>query len=311
MWITSTLQTVLTPTILALGNFDGVHRGHQQVIASLQDLDIEAAYLTVVAFDPHPQEFFTGKPRLLLTPPEEKGQVLARLGVDQLVLLPFNERLASLSPQDFVEEVLVRQLQAKAISVGFNFCFGYQRAGTTEDLVAIATPAGVRVTIVPPQQFEQERISSSAIRKFLAEGAVERANQLLGRPYTLIGRVIGGDRRGRQLGFPTANLELPANKFLPQPGVYAVRVTGDGLGQQQFGVMNLGCRPTVQGTGTAVEVHLLDWSGDLYGQSLTVYLEKFLRPEQRFPSLEALQAQIRVDCQTARHLFDRFKLVDA
>ena len=206
----------------------------------------------------------------------------------------------SLSPQAFVAQILVQHLSARHISVGFNFCFGYQRTGTAEDLVAIAHTHHIPVTIAAPQTQEDAPISSSAIRAALAGGELQIANQMLGRAYRLQGTVIPGQQLGRTLGFPTANLHLPTNKFLPRQGVYSVRVDGALWDRPQIGVMNLGCRPTVEGTQQAVEVHLLDWSGDLYGQTLTVHLEQFLRPEHQFPSLEALKAQIQADCEASR-----------
>jgi riboflavin kinase / FMN adenylyltransferase len=301
VWITSDLTAALRPTAIALGNFDGVHRGHQQVIQALADLDAAGSYLTVVTFDPHPQAFFTGQVRTLLTPLAEKSQQLDDLGVSQLILLPFNQALAALSPAEFVAQILVQQLEAKAISVGFNFRFGHKRSGNAEDLRAIAANYGIQVNVVAPQLFEGERISSSAIRAALEQGDLQQANRLLGRSYSLVGEVVEGDRLGRTLGFPTANLRLPEQKFLPRTGVYAIRVESDGL--EQPGVMNLGYRPTVDGTKLVVEAHLLDWSGDLYGQTLTVSLEQFLRSEQKFPDLAALKAQIQQDCDRARTVF--------
>jgi len=330
VWVTSSLANALTPTSVALGNFDGIHRGHQQVIqtiypggldpcpVSLEDrsptsreLDPAAiarllrprrgqGYATVVTFNPHPQEFFTGQPRALLTPLEERNWLLEALGVQQLVLLPFNRELACLRPEAFVEKILIQQLKVERVSVGFDFCFGYRRSGTAADLAAIAAAYGIPVTIVSPQTCQGERISSSAIRQALQEGQLQRANQLLGRPYQLVGQVVPGQQLGQKLGFPTANLQLPAEKFLPRRGVYGVRVQGSLLQSEQIGVMNLGCRPTVDGLSQTVEVHLLDWSQDLYGQTLVVHLEHFLRPEQKFDSLEALKAQIEQDCAVVR-----------
>ena len=331
MLITTSLANAATPTTVALGNFDGIHRGHRQVIqpilkaglmpesplknhpkggeSHIASNKIEPPYSTLVTFLPHPVEFFTGKAKKLLTPIEEKIPLLESLGVEQLVLLRFDEILAAMTPVQFVEEILVRNLQARRISVGRDFRFGRKRAGGVKDLKAIAAGYGIEVTVVSPYNCENgERIGSSSIRQFLEEGNLERSNQLLGRPYTLIGRVIPGEKLGRTLGFPTANLELPAEKFLPRFGVYAVEVfvaerTDSSISSiPLLGVMNIGCRPTVEGQEPTVEVHLLDWSGDLYGQTLTVQLQQFLRPEQKFASLQELKAQIKQDCAAARTL---------
>ncbi len=326
MWITSSLSTILTPTAIALGNFDGLHRGHQKVIAPIlpdspwvsQSLDLlksresgggtrhpySTCYSTLVTFDPHPQEFFSGESRSLLTPQVEKVQYLETMGIQQLILLPFDRALAALSPQVFVEEILIKQLQACCISVGEDFRFGNRRSGTADDLKAIAQPYGVTVNIVPLNKIDGLRISSSAIRQALSQGDILQANQLLGRPYRLIGEVIQGQQLGRTLGFPTANLQLSPNKFLPRYGVYAVRVTWDDQkSKNHLGVMNIGCRPTVApGQPATVEIHLLDWSGDLYGKILTVDIEQFLRPEQKFVSLDQLKTQIQLDCIQAKSL---------
>lgn len=373
MWVTSSFTAALTPTAVALGNFDGLHLGHRQVVQpilnrsilensgaisatisvlqselravtakdvgwsltrtsdkELKGCDSNGAvklYGTVVTFDPHPQEFFTGQPKKLLTPLAEKVELLEAMGVEQLVLLPFDRELAALTAPQFVEEILVRQLQASRISVGMDFRFGRGRAGTAVDLQAIASNYGIDVTLVGLHTCgEGERISSSVIRESLACGDLRRANKLLGRCYSLVGQVVKGQQLGRTIGFPTANIELPPSKFLPRFGVYAVRVlvkNGGGMITDESssyewenpkspipgktsdlafvnGVMNVGCRPTVDGQEPTVEVHLLDWSGDLYGQTLSVSLVEFLRPEQKFASLEALKTQIQADCDVAR-----------
>jgi riboflavin kinase / FMN adenylyltransferase len=299
----------MQPTLVALGNFDGIHLGHAAVIKALPEGRGQDAlgsnghcYTTVVSFTPHPYVFFTGQPKPLLTPLTDKVQLLEALGVEQLVLLPFDLDLANLSPEDFVEKILVKQLNAQKISVGFNFCFGRERAGTAEDLRAIAARFNIPVTIVKPALMGQDRISSSAVREALEAGDVVRAKQLLGRAYSLNATVIQGQQLGRTLGFPTANLEVSAEKFIPLRGVYQVQVDSPVFTQPQLGVMNIGIRPTVAGTLQTIEVHLLDWSGDLYGHTVTVHLEQFLRPEQKFESLESLKAQIQLDCDKARQL---------
>jgi riboflavin kinase/FMN adenylyltransferase len=260
-------------------------------------------YPTVLTFHPHPHEFFTGQPRLLLTPPDQKVVRLKQLGIEQLILLPFDQSLAALSPQAFVETILVQQLQATNVSVGENFRFGHQRAGNALDLQTLCGDYGIDVCIVPLETIEHERISSSIIRQALQDGEIERANRLLGYPYALTGTVIRGQQLGAKLGFPTANIQVATVKFLPRRGVYAVRVSSSTFNPQlgqQLGVMNLGVRPTVDGTQQTVEIHLLDWSGDLYGHTLNVSLEQFLRPEQTFASLDELQAQIQADCAIAK-----------
>jgi riboflavin kinase / FMN adenylyltransferase len=320
VWITSEIEKILKPTALALGNFDGIHRGHQQVLQPILDKSgmsfSDRVFSTVVSFTPHPREFFTGVQLKLLTPLQEKVKQLEILGIEQLVLLPFDRELAGLTPQRFVAEILVKQLQAKQISVGEDFHFGNQRAGTSKDLQAIASGFGIDVCIISLKKDrceERVRISSSLIRQALEEGNLDRANQMLGRVYNLSGNVVKGQQIGRTIGFPTANLQVPENKFLPCFGVYAVSVAIEGKTLNISGdrslipaVMNIGCRPTVDGNSPTIEIHLLDWSGDLYDRNLTVYLQQFIRSERKFSSLDALKEQIAKDCDIARKkLIDR------
>jgi riboflavin kinase/FMN adenylyltransferase len=305
VWISSSLQTVLTPTAVALGNFDGIHLGHRQVIDPVliaREQAVLRLYTTVVSFSPHPREFFSGQPLALLSPLEERISLLEQMGVDQLVVLPFDEELARLSPAQFVQQILVDKMQAKHISVGKDFRFGHKRSGTAELLRDLAADYGIEVSQVSLQTCDGERISSSAVRQSLGNGDVRNASRLLGRPYRLIGKVVHGQQLGRTIGFPTANLQLPESKLLPAQGVYGVKVASKELnnGDPLFGVMNIGNRPTVNGTQQTIEVHLLDWSGDLYGQELTVELLEFIRSEQRFTSLDALKHQILADCSVAR-----------
>lgn len=304
MLIASAIDRIKTPTAIALGNFDGIHQGHQTVLHPIIDLVSSSQqchiYPSVVSFTPHPREFFTGGKLQLLTPISEKAEILEKLGIKQLVLLPFNRDLASLSPQQFVERVLVRQLQATVVSVGTDFRFGYQRKGSGADLAKIAGDFGIKVHLnslknYRDRQEQTVRVSSSLIRQALSEGDIATANEMLGRPYSLEGKVVTGQQLGRTIGFPTANLQLPPEKFLPRYGVYAVDVWYEQAVLP--GVMNIGCRPTVAGEAPTIEVHLLNWSGDLYDRILRVNLLEFLRPEQKFDSVEALKQQITKDCQ--------------
>lgn len=308
MFITSSIEQIRTPTAIALGNFDGIHQGHRAVlrpiIDSFKSTQQPHIYPTVVSFTPHPREFFTGGKLQLLTPIPQKAELLSDLGIEQLVLLPFDRGLASLTPEQFVEQIIVKQLQAVFISVGVDFRFGYQRKGTGVDLKNIAANYGIKVQLNSLHKYgdrhqQQVRVSSSLIRQALAAGDMKTANLMLDRPYSLWGTVVKGQQLGRTIGFPTANLQLATEKFLPRFGVYAVDVFLEQTTEQPTikGVMNIGCRPTVAGAAPTIEVHLLNWSGDLYGQTLKVNLMQFIRPEQKFDSLEALKQQIKQDCQ--------------
>jgi riboflavin kinase/FMN adenylyltransferase len=309
VWIVDSPTTpILIPCAIALGNFDGIHLGHQTVLAPiLTARKDDNRYPTVVTFTPHPREFFTGEKRQLLTPLSEKVKVLEALGIEQLVLLPFDSALAALSPAEFVEHIIVEKFYARSISVGADFHFGHRRQGNAEDLVTLSAQFGVQVQIVPLKNCwdstiePSPRISSSLIRQALAEGDVRRARKMLGRSYSLTGCVVKGQQLGRTLGFPTANLQLPEDKLLPRSGVYSVWVSIEAK-EPLAGVMNIGCRPTVGGKTTTVEVHLLDGSGKLLDRSLTVSLVQFLRPEHQFNSLDDLKTQIALDCQRSRHI---------
>lgn len=293
-------QIVSSPTAIALGNFDGLHLGHQRVISAILGTP---QISTVVSFDPHPQEFFSKTLRPQLTPLPEKQVLLERLGVQQLVVLPFTASLAQLSYTEFMERILQNYLQAERIAVGFNFRFGKDRKGTIYDLKRVW---GDRLTIISEQSLsEAVRISSSNIRTALGNGNLELAQRMLGRPYSLTGTVVHGQQLGRKLGFPTANLLLPERKFLPRYGVYAVHV--DCIhGSNLVGVMNIGMRPTVENGHIrdvhrpVIEVHIIDWEGNLYGSEMRVKLMGFLRPEQKFHSLEELKQQIIRDCSSAK-----------
>jgi riboflavin kinase/FMN adenylyltransferase len=312
------------PTAIALGSFDGLHPGHRRVIAAVTTAG--AGVPTVVSFWPHPREVLHGDTRLRLDLPSEKLELLLPLGIAQLVLVPFDRSLAALSPEAFVDEVLVGQLQARRIAVGSNFRFGARRQGDAADLARIGAERGIAVTVVPMLRDGAERVSSSRIRRALAEGQIDEARRLLQRPYRFSGRVVSGRGLGRQLGWPTANLEVDGRKFLPLEGVYAARVqllaapAGDpalvapaqpvapagcagGPGGWLAAVMNLGPQPTVDPAApSAVEVHLLDRQLELGGCWLRVEPLRLLRRQQRFEGLDALQAQIARDAEQARAL---------
>jgi riboflavin kinase/FMN adenylyltransferase len=294
-------QQAKTPTTLALGSFDGLHAGHRRVIASVTETDHLDAIPTVVSFWPHPREVLHGEPRLRLDLPEEKLELLEPLGIQQLVLVPFNRQLAQLGAADFVEQVLLGCLKARQIAVGANFRFGRGREGDTNTLRELAEAAGVQVSVLPILEDAGGRMSSSRIREALSNGDLQTASALLGRPYRFRGTVVRGRGLGRDLGWPTANLQVDGRKFLPGLGVYAARAWTQGDGEALPAVMNLGPQPTVDpNSPSAVEVHLLDRRIELVGQELVVEPVERLRGQQRFSGLEALSAQIGQDAEAAR-----------
>jgi len=271
------------------------------VIASVTETNHLHAIPTVVSFWPHPREVLHGEPRLRLDLPEEKLELLEPLGIQQLVLVPFNRQLAQLSAADFVEQVLLDCLKARKIAVGANFRFGRGREGDTNTLRVLAEAAGVQVSVMPILEDAGGRMSSSRIREALSNGDLQAASALLGRPYRFRGTVVRGRGLGRDLGWPTANLQVDGRKFLPGLGVYAARAWTQGDAQALPAVMNLGPQPTVDpNSPSAVEVHLLDRRIELVGQELVVEPVERLRGQQRFSGLEELSAQIGKDAEAAR-----------
>lgn len=269
--------------------------------------DPGAPVATVVSFWPHPRELLHGEMRLRLDLPSEKLELLEPLGIRQLVLVPFDHALAALSPEAFVEQVLVGQLQAQRVAVGCNFRFGARRRGDGDTLVRLGARHGITVTVVPVLEVDGEPMSSSRIRRALAAGEIAAATRLLLRPYRFSGRVVPGRGLGRQLGWPTANLRVDGRKFLPLEGVYAAWVWIEGHAAAALpAVMNLGPQPTVDPRSpSAVEVHLLEGQPRLEGAWLTVEPVRLLRRQQRFADLAELSRRIGLDARQAQELLGR------
>jgi riboflavin kinase/FMN adenylyltransferase len=286
-------------SVVTIGNFDGIHRGHQAVIKQVREqarkLDTTT---TVFTFDPLPQEYFLGdKAPARLTTLREKYLQFQRLRIDQMLSLPFNAKLAAMPAQQFIDDILVDGLAIQAVVVGDDFRFGKGRSGDFAMLAAAGQQHGFDVIDTHTLVDHGERISSTRIRNALADGDLELAGCLLGRPYSMSGTVIHGEKLGRTIGFPTANIRIHRT-VSPLRGVFAVEVEGIG-----YGVTNVGTRPTVDGKGFLVETHLLDFSGDLYGQHINIRWLKKLRGEQKFDSLDALKLQIGKDIEAARDYF--------
>ena len=290
--------------VIALGNFDGVHRGHQAVIGEARSIAAHlGTQLAVLTFEPHPRALFApNAPPFRLTPLRAKLELLRQLRVDAMFAMRFNRGLANMPAEQFVDDVLVRTLGVSHVVVGHNFAFGHNRGGNATLLQARAAAGGYGLTsMVPVTDGADTTFSSTAIRRHLGDGAPEAAARLLGRDWAIQGRVRGGRQLGRTLGFPTANIALGSH-LRPAFGVYAVRVRlpGPDTLSPHVGVANLGRRPTVDGEAELLEVHLFDFAGDLYGQRLKVELVAHLRGEQKFDGLDALRAQIARDCEAAR-----------
>lgn len=283
---------------VAMGNFDGVHRGHQSVIA----LARTDAPLGVITFEPHPRQFFAPQaPAFRLMNAEARANRLARLGVEHLFQLPFDATLASLTPDAFVSTVLKDGLDISHVVVGADFCFGKGRSGTAQDLATLCRAKGIRTTIAPLVADNGTEISSTNIRLALAEGRPRDAAAMLGHWHRIEGAVLHGEKRGRDLGYPTANMSVDG-LHLPKLGVYAVLVdilTGPQAGSHH-GVASLGVRPMFGENRPNLETFLFDFKGDLYGQHLSIALVDYLRPELKFDGLPALITQMDADSAKAR-----------
>jgi riboflavin kinase/FMN adenylyltransferase len=288
--------------VLTIGAFDGVHRGHQEMIRVLRERAAEYGLpAALMSFEPTPREFFAkGTPPARLTRFREKFEALERYGVDRFVCLRFDERMRRLGRDEFVNEVLVKALGVRHIVVGHDFRFGRDNQGDIACLRALGAAAGFEVTEVPPFEIDGERVSSSGIREALAVGDMAKAAKLLGRPYRMTGKVIHGEKLGRKLGFPTANLRLH-RRATPVAGIFAIRVTGGGLNDAP-GVASLGTRPAVNGKELLLEAHVFDFNGDLYRQPLHVDFIAYLRAERWFADMDTLIEQMNRDAAQARQI---------
>lgn len=292
-------RTLYPRPVLALGNFDGVHVGHQAIFQQVvQQAKAIGGTSMVFTFDPHPLRVLAAdKAPPLLTTCEQKLRLIAALGVAVGLRIPFTEAFARQEPLDFIRDVLCRQIGAHALVVGYDFRFGHRRAGTVALLQEQAVAYGYQVTVVEAIRQTGMVVSSSNIRQLLQQGQVEEAARLLGRFYAIEGQVVQGFRRGAQLGFPTANVQ-PVNEVIPHTGVYAVRVEWEG--RAYAGVANVGYNPTFANPVLSVEAHLFDFAADLYGATVSVEFLKQIRAERRFASVAELAAQIARDVTKAR-----------
>jgi riboflavin kinase/FMN adenylyltransferase len=287
---------------VAIGNFDGVHVGHRALIRRARELaaahDAKAVALT---FDPHPSAVVGGGAPRRLASLERRIELLAEAGLDAVVIESFTRELAGRAPAAFIDDVVLFALRARAIVVGYDFTYGHGRAGTTAALQAHGARAGVEVAIVPAVEVGGEVSSSTKIRTLLAEGTLAEANRLLGRPWDLDGIVVHGAKRGRAIGIPTANI-APTSDLLVAPGIYAVTLAVEG-GPPLPAVASLGKNPTfVEQGGLVLEVHVLDWDGDLYDRRVRTTFVARLRDEAKFDSVDALIVQIRRDIEQAKTL---------
>lgn len=293
----------VSPVIAAIGNFDGVHRGHVALIGRVAAIARDkGAKAGAVVFDPHPRRYFRPEdPPFLITTAPARNALLSAAGADAILPLAFNAHLAALSPEEFVRDILKRDLGLAGVVVGGDFRFGKGRAGDADSLSALCTAHGLSAHVIEPlaEKGHSDKIGSTAIREAILLGEVDRAAGMLGRFWRVDGLVGAGNKVGRTLGFPTANMTL-GELIEPRRGVYAVRADVDG--EMIAGVANFGRRPTVGAPAPLLETHLFDFSRDIYGKTVGVEFVRFIRDEMKFSGLDALKAQIAEDCDVARRL---------
>lgn len=290
--------------VITIGTFDGVHLGHctilQQVVSHARELNGESIVLT---FEPHPRKLlFPDQPLRILTPLQEKIDLITQAGINHVFVVPFTKEFAALSAEAYIQEFLVKHLHPKGIVIGYDHQFGHDRAGNINLLQDYENEGGFRVYEIPAKQIEDAAISSTKIRNALTAGHVADAANMLGRYYSLKGTVIAGAKIGRQLGYPTANISLlDAEQIVPQNGVYAIQAVIENITYN--GMMNIGIRPTVSNElSLHIEAHLFDFSEDIYNKQVEIIFVERLRDEQRFPSLDALKAQLGQDALHAKQV---------
>ncbi len=293
------LHSKLRGNVISIGNFDGVHRGHQLIIEQLRKKAKEHNVpATLITFHPSPQEYFaSASAPAKLTQFRDKMELLSKYGVDRVVCLPFNQKLAALTAHEFIHTILIQGLDARYIVIGDDFRFGKNRAGDFALLKSEGKKHNFEVDKTPTFRLDEQRVSSTRIREKLAAGDLMQTKELLGRTFHVSGRIVHGDKRGRTIGFPTANIRLK-EQIAPTNGVYAVKITG--LEKEYSGVANIGIRPTVGGSLYLLEIHIFNFDQDIYHQRLHINFEYFIRPEQRFDGFDALVAQIEKDSETAK-----------
>lgn len=304
----NTLKSIELPELsIALGYFDGVHRGHQKVIdEAVKRAKEDGLKSAVMTFDPHPSVVLgkSEKHTQYITPLEDKIRIMNQLGVDYLFVVEFTSEFANLLPQEFIDEYII-SLNAKHVIAGFDYSYGRMGKGTMETL-PFHSRNKFTFSVVPKLENDGVKVSSTAIRLLLKEGRMTELPQFLGRYYSTTGTVIHGDKRGRTIGFPTANIDLAEDYIIPPVGVYAVKVVIDG--DSHFGVCNIGFKPTFHKEAAprpSVEVHIFDFDRDIYGQTLTIEWHKYIRGEQKFSGIEELVAQIERDKQSSISYFEK------
>ena len=289
------------PSVVALGCFDGVHLGHREVIRTARAIaDSQGIPCSVWTFDEPPRNYFLKNAVPLITNKDQKAALISKLGVDKFISVPFTKETAKISAEDFFFEILKKRLKAAHIVCGFNYSFGEGGKGNVDMLRKLCEDAKIGLTVLDPISVSGITVSSSAIRDALKAGETEKANALLGRPFSLKTVVISGQHLARKLGFPTVNQSFPSRMLIPSYGVYVTRVSIEGRSKKYYGITNVGIRPTVGGNTVYAETNIFDFSGDLYGRWVKVEYLHFIREERKFDDIEALASQIDKDIAEAK-----------
>ena len=296
----------LRRAVITIGTFDGVHSGHRYIIQQLQETAAACDGETVIiTFDPHPREVLQpgGAPVKLLTTLEEKIELLSKQGIDHLVIVPFTKEFSELSARAYLEDFLIKKFNPHTIIIGYDHRFGHNREGGLELLEAEQNRYGFQLVEIPQQVVHDLAVSSTKIRKSLQDGSIQLANELLGYHYFLEGKVIHGDKMGRQLGYPTANIELPdPRKLIPAQGIYAIKVYLDKQLSPLNGVMSIGTRPTFNGVDLRLEAHIFDFSQEIYDRMLRVEIISYIRANQKFDNIQDLIDQMDKDSLAAKNV---------
>ncbi|MBO7309792.1 MAG: bifunctional riboflavin kinase/FAD synthetase [Clostridia bacterium] len=293
-------------TVVALGCFDGVHIGHKAVIDRAKQVALSSGLpLTVLTFSEPPRNFFYPFSTPLICSKAEKLKLLVELGADIIICLPLSEKILSISPKDFINDILASRLKAQHIVCGYNYTFGKNASGNTSLLQNECGGLDIEVSIVPKMTYNREPVSSSLIRQYISEGNTTAVSELLGRPFSITSTVVQGQHLARRLGFPTVNILPPQDTVLPKNGVYATRVRFDN--KIKFGITNIGIRPTVNTKITCAETHIFDFDGNLYEKELTVDFLHFLRQERKFESVEEMALQVKKDIKLAQEYIEKTK----
>lgn len=299
--------TKLPNAIVTIGTFDGVHLGHRKILSRLKETSKEEnGESVVITFWPHPRKVLQGADSLkLLLTLEEKIETIASCGIDHLLLIPFTKEFSATSSEDFIQKILIDKIGTKKLVIGYDHKFGKNREGSFEYLKENASRIGFQVEEIPREDIEHNAISSTSIREALSQNNVSKATTLLGRPYSVKGKVVEGKKLGRELGYPTANIEVEdPEKILPADGIYTVFVKVEG--KKFGGMLSLGFNPTVEGKGRSMEVHIFDFNKNIYGETLEVSFLEFLRFEAKFPNLDALIDQLKEDEKQSRTILENY-----